>query len=168
VLEVSVPIVLINGMQASADQLARPVNDGHFTAMQVRSGRARGLAHHLVRLCSTHAELYGTELDADYLRAMMQRAVEHHSDASLRVNLYESQPGLPQVITAIRTPVEAEERAQLLLPVDYSRPFAPIKHVALLPKSGTAYKPTRSARPGAAVGSDQLHSFRHDTPGPTR
>jgi branched-subunit amino acid aminotransferase/4-amino-4-deoxychorismate lyase len=118
-------------MQASADQLARPalVNDGHFTAMQVRSGRARGFAYHLVRLCSAHAELYGTELDADYLRAVMQRAVESHPDASLRVNLYESQPGLPQVVTAIRDPVEAAERAQLLLPVDYSRPFAHIKHV---------------------------------------
>ncbi len=130
-LEASVPIVLINGMQASADQLAHPalVNDGHFTAMQVRNGRVRGLAYHLVRLCSAHAELYGTELDVEYLRAMIRRAMEHHPDAYLRVNLYESLPGHPQVMTAIRPPVEADERAQSLLPVAYSRPFAHIKHV---------------------------------------
>ena len=130
-LEASVPIVLINGMQASADQLAHPaiVNDGHFTAMQVRNRRVRGLAYHLVRLCSAHAELYGTELDAEYLRTMIQCAVEHHPDASLRLNLYETRPGQPQVMTAIRTPVEADYRAQSLLPVAYSRPFAHIKHV---------------------------------------
>jgi branched-subunit amino acid aminotransferase/4-amino-4-deoxychorismate lyase len=118
-------------MHASADQLAHPalVNDGHFTAMQVRGGRVRGLTHHLVRLSSAHAELYGTELDAKYLRAMMQHAVEPHPDAYLRVNLYEARPGQPQVMTAIRPPVEANERAQSLLPVAYSRPFAHIKHV---------------------------------------
>ena len=130
-LEVSVPVVLINGMQASADQLAHPalVNDGHFTAMQVRNRRVRGLAYHLVRLRGAHAELYGTELDAEYLRAMIQCAVGHHPDASLRLNLYEARPGQPQVMTAIRPPVEAAHRAQSLLPVAYSRPFAHIKHV---------------------------------------
>jgi hypothetical protein len=131
VLEVSVPVVLINGMQASADQLAHPalVNDGHFTAMQVRNGRVRGFAYHLVRLCSAHAELYGTVLDVEYLRAIIRRAVEHYPDASLRVNLYEALPGQPEVMTAIRPPAEADERAQSLLPVVYSRPFAHIKHV---------------------------------------
>jgi hypothetical protein len=93
-------------MQASADQLAHPalVNDGHFTAMHVRNRRVRGRAYHLVRLCSAHAELYGTELDAEYLRTMIQCAVEHHPDASLRLNLYETRPGQPQVMTAIRPP----------------------------------------------------------------
>lgn len=130
-LEVSVPVVLINGMQASSDQLVHPalVNDGHFTAMQVRTGRVRGFAYHLVRLCSAHAELYGTVLDVEHLRAIIRRAVEHYPDASLRVNLYEALPGHPQVMTAIRAPVEADERAQSLLPVGYSRPFAHIKHV---------------------------------------
>jgi branched-subunit amino acid aminotransferase/4-amino-4-deoxychorismate lyase len=118
-------------MQASADQLTHPalVNDGHFTAMQVRNGRVRGLAYHLVRLHSAHAELYGTELDVDYVRETMRRAVEPHPDADLRVNLYEARPGQTQVMTAMRPPVEADQRAQALLPVAYSRPFAHIKHV---------------------------------------
>jgi branched-subunit amino acid aminotransferase/4-amino-4-deoxychorismate lyase len=118
-------------MQASTDQLAHPalVNDGHFTAMQVRDGRVRGLAYHLVRLCSAHAEIYGTVLDVEYLRAIIQHAVEHYPDASLRVNLYEVRSAQPQVMTAIRPPVEADERTQSLLPVAYSRPFAHIKHV---------------------------------------
>jgi hypothetical protein len=45
------------------------------------------VTHHLVPLRGAHEELYGTELDVKYLRAMMQRAVEHHPDAYLRVNL---------------------------------------------------------------------------------
>lgn len=97
--------------------------------MQVRNGRVRGLAYHLQRLRSAHAELYGTELDGEYLRVLMRRAIEHHADAYLRVNLYETRPGQPQVMTAMRPPVEADGRAQSLLPVAYSRPFAHIKHV---------------------------------------
>ena len=76
-------MVLINGVQASPAQLAHPalVNDGHFTAMQVRNGRVRGLACHPAPLCSAQAELYGTELDVEHLRAIMQRAVRYHPDA---------------------------------------------------------------------------------------
>jgi hypothetical protein len=147
VLEVSVPVVLINGTQASADQLVHPalVNDGHFTTMQVRNGRVRGFAYHLVRLCSAHAELYGTVLDVEYLRAIIRRAVEHYPDASLRVNLYEVLPGHPQVMTAIRAPVEADEghsRCCRLRIRDRSRRSSTW---ALLPKSDTAGWRTRLA-----------------------
>ena len=60
-----VPRIEINGHGATADQLGFPalVNYGHFTAMQVRNRRVRGLDLHLARLDSATRELFGASLD---------------------------------------------------------------------------------------------------------
>ena len=54
----------VNGREA--DQAAVSLLDhegwGHFTAMQVREGRARGLDLHLARLEAAHQEVYGRVL----------------------------------------------------------------------------------------------------------
>jgi len=54
----------VNGREA--DQAAVSLLDhegwGHFTAMQVRAGRARGLDLHLSRLEAAHREVYGRAL----------------------------------------------------------------------------------------------------------
>jgi branched-subunit amino acid aminotransferase/4-amino-4-deoxychorismate lyase len=105
------------------------VNYGHFTAMQVRGGATRGIQHHLRRLESAHAELFGTALDVEIVRDRMRAAVRDHGDAYLRVTLHEEEPGVPRVMTAVRPPVEATTAPQSLLPVSYVRPFAHIKHV---------------------------------------
>jgi hypothetical protein len=41
----------------------------HFTAMQIRSGRVRGLELHMRRLESATRELFDEELDSDRVRA---------------------------------------------------------------------------------------------------
>jgi branched-subunit amino acid aminotransferase/4-amino-4-deoxychorismate lyase len=41
---------------------------GHFTAMQVRGGRARGLGLHLSRLEAAHHEVYGRALSGQEVR----------------------------------------------------------------------------------------------------
>jgi branched-subunit amino acid aminotransferase/4-amino-4-deoxychorismate lyase len=125
------PIVLVDGREPSAEQLAHLalVNYGHFTAMQVRGGATRGLGLHLHRLRAAHAELFGTALDTDLVRHHMRAALDAYSDAYLRVTVYEREPGIPQVMTVIRPPVEPAPTPQSLLPVFYLRPFAHIKHV---------------------------------------
>lgn len=125
------PIVLVNGREPSAEQLAHPalVNYGHFTAMQVRGGATRGLGLHLHRLRAAHAELFGTVLDTELVRHHMRAALDAHSDVYLRVTVYEQEPGIPQVMTVIRPPLEPTPTPQSLLPVLYVRPFAHIKHV---------------------------------------
>jgi branched-subunit amino acid aminotransferase/4-amino-4-deoxychorismate lyase len=42
---------------------------GHFTAMQVRRGRTRGLDLHLSRLEAAHREVYGRALEGEKVRA---------------------------------------------------------------------------------------------------
>lgn len=125
------PVILIDGSAATTAGLAHLalVNHGHFTAMQVRDGATRGLDRHLLRLTAAHAELYGSEVDADLARDRMRVAVADHPDCYLRVTLYEEQPGDVRIMTVVRPPVEATDAPQALLPVPYVRPFAHIKHV---------------------------------------
>ncbi|WP_207939157.1 hypothetical protein [Actinomadura darangshiensis] len=54
-------LIEVDGRPATAEALAHPaiVNYGHFTAMQVRSGRVRGLAAHLRRLDEPPASCSG-------------------------------------------------------------------------------------------------------------
>jgi branched-subunit amino acid aminotransferase/4-amino-4-deoxychorismate lyase len=124
-------VVLVDGSVPSSEQLAHPalVNYGHFTAMQVRGGATRGLEHHLRRLESAHAELFGSALDVELVRDHMRAAVRDHADAYLRVTLYEQEPGVPRVMTVVRPPVDIPSKPQALLPVQHVRPFAHIKHV---------------------------------------
>ncbi|HEV3292987.1 MAG TPA: hypothetical protein VG123_28765, partial [Streptosporangiaceae bacterium] len=56
--------VEIDGHRATVEQLsaAAPAGYGHFTAMQVRNGRVRGLNLHLARLDAANRELFGAGL----------------------------------------------------------------------------------------------------------
>jgi branched-subunit amino acid aminotransferase/4-amino-4-deoxychorismate lyase len=71
------PGVQIDGLAATAEQLRRPalVNYGHFTAMQVRNGKVRGLRFHLYRLETATEELFGTGLDRSRVQEHIRRAL---------------------------------------------------------------------------------------------
>lgn len=131
-----VPLVQIDGKRPTSAELVHPAlaNYGHFTAMQVRRGAVRGLDNHLARLRDAHAELFNSELDIQDIRALMRHAVDRQPDAYLRVTLYESEPGVPRVMTALRPAIEPGTAPQSLLPVSYIRPFPHIKHVGTFPQ----------------------------------
>ncbi|MGH3243003.1 MAG: aminotransferase class IV [Spirillospora sp.] len=119
----------VDGRPATAETLAHPalVNYGHFTAMQVRAGRVRGLDAHLNRLDAATRELFGTSLDGAHVRDLVRHAAGDE-DASVRVSVH--QPGTtPVVQVAVRPPAEAPSAPQRLLPVVYERPVPHIKHV---------------------------------------
>ena len=101
---------------------------GHFTAMQVRGGRTRGLALHFERLEAASRELFGTGLDAERVRGLIRHALCDVGDASVRVYVFESEPEPATMVTVkeaggISTP-------QRLQSVRYQRPDAHIKHLA--------------------------------------
>lgn len=105
------------------------VNYGHFTAMQIRGGRVRGLSLHLDRLKSAHAELYGTQIDSGMILERVREAADDEPNSYLRVTLFETDPGKVRVMTAVRPAVAPSTVAIGLLPVVYQRPVAHIKHV---------------------------------------
>jgi branched-subunit amino acid aminotransferase/4-amino-4-deoxychorismate lyase len=112
---------------------------GHFTAMQVRAGRVRGLALHLERLDAANRELFGRPLDGEYVRALIRHALHGEDaaggadgtaaepDASVRVIVRGLASGRTRVLVTVRPPAAMPEAAQRLKSVAYQREIAHIK-----------------------------------------
>ena len=124
--------VEVNGSMATAGLLQHLalVNYGHFTAMQVRGGRTRGLDLHLRRLDVATRELFGTGLDADRIRGYVRHALADVRDASVRVIVFWPETDdTPAVMVTVRPPAEMPAGPLSLKSVPYQRPVPHIKHI---------------------------------------
>lgn len=121
----------INGRTATADQMQHPalVNYGHFTAMQVRDGRTRGLGLHLSRLEAATRELFDAGLDTDRVLHYLRHALAGTRDASVRISIFwpEADDTASTMVT-IRPPANMPGTPQSLKTVPYQRPVPHIKH----------------------------------------
>lgn len=133
------------------------VNYGHFTAMQVRRGAVRGLDLHLQRLDEAHREMFGSTPDLDRVRELLRRAIAGHPDCYLRVTLFETEPGVPRVLTALRPPVGASDRAQSLTAVRYTRPVPHLKHVGTFAQIHHGLAAERAGFDDALLVTEQGH-----------
>lgn len=132
------PYIRVNGAPAGVDQLRTPVllNFGHFTALQVRSERVRGLDWHLERLDSATLELYGVRLPPDRTRAELRDALAANpegravTDAGIRINVFwpEGAPE-PAVMVTVSPPGTMPDKPQSLSSVTYQRPAPHLKNV---------------------------------------
>ncbi|MDI5962619.1 aminotransferase class IV [Streptomyces sp. SL13] len=106
-------------------------NFGHFTAMQVRGGAARGLDLHLGRLDSATRELFGGGLDGGRVREAIRHALAGGpADASVRVVVFRPAGAVDvSLLVAARAPAEAPREPQSLMSVAYQRPAAHLKHL---------------------------------------
>ncbi|KQC37607.1 aminotransferase class IV [Frankia sp. ACN1ag] len=104
---------------------------GHFTVMQVRDGRTRGLDLHLRRLDAANRELYAEPLDGELVRARIRAALAASTrDATVRVVVTGTPDGDPtRLIVAVGAPAEPPPAPQRLMSVPYSRPFPHLKHL---------------------------------------
>jgi branched-subunit amino acid aminotransferase/4-amino-4-deoxychorismate lyase len=120
----------IDGQEATKEQLSAAVAGyGHFTAMQVRNLRVRGLDLHLARLDAANREMFGTALDAVQVLGQVRHALgDGTRDASVRIYVYET-PGGTAVMVTVRPPADMQARAWRLQTVPYQRSLAHIKHV---------------------------------------
>lgn len=120
------PRAELNGQPADdeAAQLLADEGWGHFTAMQVRGGRTRGLGFHLARLITAHDAVYQRPLDGDLVRARIRHALDGRPDASVRVYGYWA--GL---IVTVRSPQDMPARPHSMLSQHFQRPLARFKHV---------------------------------------
>ena len=123
--------VEIDGAQASAGQLRAVAlgGFGHFTAMQVRDHRVRGLDRHLARLDAANQELFGTGLDPARVRSLIRHALGEDRDGSVRVYVQEGD-GQPVIMVTVRPPGGLPDRPWRLRSVPYQRPLAHLKHAA--------------------------------------
>ena len=121
----------IDGRSATVAQLSAtaPAGYGHFTAMQVRNGRVRGLGLHLARLDAANREMFGAGLDTAAVAAYIRHALgEQTRDASVRVYVYEA-PDRPTVMVTVRPPGTMAPDVWRLQTVPYQRSLAHIKHI---------------------------------------
>ncbi|WP_129649275.1 aminotransferase class IV family protein [Peristeroidobacter agariperforans] len=84
-------VTQVNGRTATTDDLAPIAFAGfaHFTAMQVRGGRVRGLDLHLQRLRTASLALFGRATSDDQLRAHLRSALAAGpTDVSLTATVY--------------------------------------------------------------------------------
>jgi len=119
----------VDGRAVSAEVAASITSGfGHFTAMQVRGGRTRGLELHLARLEAANRELFDTELDGDRVRELIRHALCRIAYASVRVYVHETDAE-PATVVTVKEPGDVTT-PQRLLPVRYQRPDAHLKHLA--------------------------------------
>ncbi|XVS67270.1 aminotransferase class IV [Actinosynnema sp. CA-299493] len=124
------PRIEIEGEPPTAEDFVPGLlaNYGHFTAMQVRDRRVKGLDLHLRRLDQANRELYDAPLDGDRVRALISHALaDDVRDAAVRVVVF----GLdaPSVMVVVRPPVTPPTTPQRLMSVDYTRPLPHVKHI---------------------------------------
>lgn len=102
---------------------------GHFTAMQFRNGRTRGLDLHLSRLRAANHEMFDVGLDADQVRAHIRHALGDITDASVRVLILASDSETPLTIVTVRPPGPPPPPPHTLRSVRYQRPLPHLKQV---------------------------------------
>jgi branched-subunit amino acid aminotransferase/4-amino-4-deoxychorismate lyase len=121
----------INGRAATAAELSALALSGygHFTAMQVRDRRARGLQLHLDRLEAANREMFGAPLDRGQVREFIGHALGAQvRDASVRVIVQQpAEPEPPWVTVTVRPPADPLPDSRLQS-VAYQRSLAHLKH----------------------------------------
>ncbi|WP_367127220.1 aminotransferase class IV [Saccharothrix sp. HUAS TT1] len=119
----------VDGEPATADHCAPGLlaNYGHFTALQVRDRRVRGLHRHLHRLDQGNRELYGTGLDGDHVRTLVHHALGDLRDAAVRVIVFGADA--PSVMVVVRPPLTPPAAPQRLMSAPYTRPLPHVKHL---------------------------------------
>jgi branched-subunit amino acid aminotransferase/4-amino-4-deoxychorismate lyase len=122
----------LNGTPVGNDTLtvATGLGYSHFTAMQVRDGRTRGLDLHLARLDAANRELFGRPIDTARVCGYIRHALgDHTRDASVRVYVFQPDPAADvSIVVTVRDPADPPDTAQRVRAVRYQRPVAHLKH----------------------------------------
>ncbi|MFD9426116.1 MULTISPECIES: aminotransferase class IV family protein [unclassified Streptomyces] len=124
--------VEVNGHPATEEDLRIPAffDYGHFTAMQIRDGRVRGLALHLDRLDRASRELFALALDGERVRELIRHALDGAGvrDASTRVHGFLPPGGTETTLmVTVRAPARMATDAKSLMSVPYARVVPHIK-----------------------------------------
>ncbi|RZM85429.1 aminotransferase class IV [Pseudoalteromonas rubra] len=140
------PQTVINGALLQSSPLSPLAFAGfaHFTAMQVRDGRVKGMDLHLDRLRTASVALFGqARPDADILASVRTATAASDKDASLTVTMYSahgefttaSMNGQPEIMVRTGAPANGPTGPLKLLATEYSRPLPDIKHVGEISKT---------------------------------
>jgi branched-subunit amino acid aminotransferase/4-amino-4-deoxychorismate lyase len=135
---------LIDGQPATAAELADLAFAGHahFTAMQVRSGRLRGLDLHLRRLRQASLELFGQALSDEQILAQLRAALANGpQDVSLTATVYSpageftATDARPRMLVRTSAPASGPAGPLSLALFEHERILPHLKHVGEVAKT---------------------------------
>ncbi|MEX1220476.1 MAG: aminotransferase class IV family protein [Idiomarina sp.] len=152
---------LINGRPATFSELSHLAFAGfaHFTAMQVRDRKIKGLDLHLERLREASLTFFGRALADEQLQSYIKKAVnEGAKDQSLTVTVFSSRGEFttdsmdvePSVLVRTGAPFDGPRGPLRLSTVAYERPLATIKHVGEAAKTYYLHEAIRQGYDDAA------------------
>jgi branched-subunit amino acid aminotransferase/4-amino-4-deoxychorismate lyase len=127
---------------------------GHFTSMQVRGHRVRGLDLHLERLARDSRELFGRAVDRHRVRRYLRQATEGlPGDLSVQVNVFSlddegveaGRPVETGVLVRVGPPAVAATAPVRVRTAVHERHLPQVKHVATL---GLVYHWRRARQDG--------------------
>ncbi|WP_170284597.1 aminotransferase class IV [Kribbella amoyensis] len=118
--------------------LLRATSYGHFSSLQVRAGRVRGLPFHVERIDRSSVELFGRGVTEERLRTGIRGALDRAGqvDASVRVTAFTRErsrldqglPVEPDLLVTVSAPIEPTAQSPRLLAVEHERPVPHLKH----------------------------------------
>ncbi len=114
--------------------LLRATSYAHFTSMQVRGGRVRGLPFHVERLDRSSVELFGHGVPAERWRSYVRSALERAgvADASVRITAFTRDRAkvdlAPELLVTVSEPIEPTGQPPRLLAIEHERPVPHLKH----------------------------------------
>ncbi|MEO9340588.1 aminotransferase class IV family protein [Mesorhizobium sp. SB112] len=155
-IETSLYPAQINGRPATAVELTPLAFAGfaHFTAMQVRNRKIKGLDLHLARLRNASLEFFGQALPDDQLRSFIKAAIDDGpGNLSLTVTVFsrngeftaDSMNVKPDFLVRTGAPSNGPKGPLRLSVVEHERPHAAIKHVG---EAGKTYYLHQAIREG--------------------
>lgn len=151
----------INGHPATASQLNPLAFAGfaHFTAMQVRNAKVKGLDLHLDRLRNASLEFFGRAPSDELLRSYIRMAIQEGArDQSLTVTVFsphgefiaDSMNVEPAVFVRTAAPSDGPKGPLRLSAIEHQRPLAAIKHVGEVGKTYYLHQAIRQGFDDAA------------------
>lgn len=154
--EASIYQARINGRPATSAELIPLAFAGfaHFTAMQVRNRKVKGLDLHLARLRNASIEFFGRALPDEQLQSYIRTAIDGGpEDQSLTATVFSrngeftagSMDVEPAVLVRTGAPSHGPKGPLRLSAVDHERPLAAIKHVG---EAGKTYYLHQAIRQG--------------------
>ncbi|CCN34254.1 putative Branched-chain amino acid aminotransferase/4-amino-4-deoxychorismate lyase [Vibrio nigripulchritudo POn4] len=137
---------LLNGEIIPNSEICRLAFSGfaHFTALQVRDRKIKGMDLHLERLKNASMTLFGKTVPDEIVRSYVRTALEKGpADLSLTVTVYspkgeftsESMDIEPKVLIRTSAPSNGPDGPLKLAAIHHQRPLANIKHVGEIGKT---------------------------------
>lgn len=161
-------LAFLNGELVDDIKMANLAFSGfaHFTALQVRDRKVRGLDLHLARLRAASIKLYGQALSDEVIMTQLRQALAGASkDVSVMITIYApegeftaaSMDSLPEILVRIAPPEDGPVGPLRVSTVGYERALAEVKHVGEIAKTYYLHEAVKQGYDDAVFINGQGH-----------